>query len=248
MERSLFSWACKEIANAETQLGHELGWRFLTTPAKTFSKQSRIAFMGLNPGGNRMRKDHAKESCENGPAHLCEDWERSVIQRQVIALFQAIAQELGADDHERLMNRSLMAYFIPFRSPSMQSLKNPAATKRFAEALWSNILPELSPDLIITLGWDTFRPIARILRTAPGLSFHSGDEFSTGWGDVRAGIHFYTRNGSKPVALARLPHLSRFSIFGRETSAEYVTTIVREMTKHMEPIGQKKGASSPKTA
>jgi len=233
MANGLFSWACGEIATAESQLGHQLSWRFLTTPARTLSKDARIAFMALNPGGDHIPKGHAKESCETGPAHICANWRGAVIQEQVRALFQSIASALGVAKYEDLMSSSLMAYFIPFRSPNIGSLRSPKETKEFAFCLWSHILPQLSPDLIISLGWGTFFPLHSILMTVVGLTVFNERRLKTGWGNVRARVSYYTWGADEVVVLVGLPHLSRYSIFRRAASAPYVEQIVREMTKHM---------------
>jgi len=61
MKNNLFVWACNEIKAAEKELNHELSWRFLTTPADTLSSNTKIAFIALNPGGDKIPFDHGRE-------------------------------------------------------------------------------------------------------------------------------------------------------------------------------------------
>ena len=50
--------------------GHRLGWRFLATPRRTLSRDARVAFLTLNPGGDRVDPTHGVASCEAGSAYV----------------------------------------------------------------------------------------------------------------------------------------------------------------------------------
>ncbi|MFT5688004.1 MAG: hypothetical protein ACI8PQ_000836 [Planctomycetota bacterium] len=63
---SPFDDACAKIRVAYDELGHDLGWRFLTSPSATLDPKTEIALITLNPGGDRDRPDHARESSEAG--------------------------------------------------------------------------------------------------------------------------------------------------------------------------------------
>jgi len=151
MNDELFIWACNEIKAAEKELGHTLSWRFLTTPAKTLTSSNKIAFIALNPGGAKIPHDHGRESSEIGSAYICETWNSVALQQQVQALFREIAANQKESNYTKLMNESLMAYYIPFRSPNYKSLRKKAESRNFAFRLWSSIMRKISPELIITI-------------------------------------------------------------------------------------------------
>jgi len=232
MTTNLFTWACNEIETADKRLGHKLSWRFLTTPARTLSPSTRIAFIALNPGGNKIPLDHGRESSEVGSAYIYEKWRSVTLQQQVQALFRQIADQLTLSNHQSLMNNSLMAYYIPFRSPNFRSLHRQAQSRDFALRLWSCIMKQISPELVMSIDKTTFHDIHTILVSAAGLKQTYGQKLPTGWGKYTATINFYA-DKERHVVLVRLPHLSRFKIFNRPASEPYVRNIVKEMTQFM---------------
>jgi hypothetical protein len=58
-----------EAAYQKTE--NTLGWRFLYSPASVFDG-ARFAFIGLNPGGSRIHKDHAQFAMPRGSAYRDE--------------------------------------------------------------------------------------------------------------------------------------------------------------------------------
>jgi len=234
--RDVFDECCERIDEAYRELGHELGWRFLTSPRSTFPPSSGILLLTLNPGGPRPRPDHDGPSVEAGSAYLVETWEppysagRAPLQIQVQRLFDALASELSAPgDGAELLNGSLGGYFVPFRSPSLAALRSRAASLDFAESLWSQILHEFSPNLIITIDHETTTRLRRVLRRC-GMPLEDERKYPTGWGDVTAGLAAPETHGP---AILRLPHLSRFRVFGRPASQEYVDVLVRAAAQHL---------------
>jgi len=229
MRDNLFPWACKEIDEADKELGHKLSWRFLTTPSRTLSPSSRVAFIALNPGGDKIRPDHGKESCESGCAYYIEDW-KSPLQQQVQLLFKEIAACLKVTDYKSLMDSSLMAYYIPFRSPNYGSLHRQKESRAFAFQLWAKIMQDILPELIISIGWITFNDMHKILTTLNKMKCTNRHEMPTGWGSYKASINCYV-GAKKRTVLVRFPHLSRFKIFNRPNSSVCVARILEEMTK-----------------
>jgi len=232
MKNNLFVWACNEIKAAEKELTHELSWRFLTTPADTLSSNTKIAFIALNPGGDKIPFDHGRESSEVGSAYIYEKWNSVALQQQVQCLFREIAATINFQDYTKLMNGSLMAYYIPFRSPNYESLKSKVESRNFAFWLWSGILGQISPELIIAIDRNTFNDIHKILVTKIGFEQTKGLEMPIGWGKYTANINYYSMQEQSTI-LTRLPHLSRFKIFNRPESEKYARRIVSEMTKNM---------------
>ena len=233
MTDTLFEWACAEIRNAEQKLGHKLSWRFLTTPAKTLTPDARIAFIALNPGGNRIRVDHGRESCELGSAYLHETWRSVDLQQQVQALFREIAVATSHPDYQSLMDTSLMAYYSPFRSPSYRELCDPRGSRNFAFRLWSHLMEHISPQLVLTIDRDTYTDVGRILASKPQTVLLETREFDSGWGDYRVDVARYGSLGTEMATLVRFPHLSRFKIFNRPASAEHVRHIIRYITEQL---------------
>lgn len=233
MADTLFEWACAEIRDAEQKLGHQLSWRFLTTPAKTLAPDTKIAFIALNPGGNRIPADHGRESCERGSAYLHENWRSVDLQQQVQSLFREIAVATSHPDYRSLMDTSLMAYYIPFRSPNHRELRNPKDSRSFAFRLWSRLMEQMSPHLIVTIDRDTFTDFARILAGKPQTALAETREFETGWGNYGVDVARYRRLGTGTATLVRFPHLSRFKIFDRPASDEHVRRIVSYITEQL---------------
>lgn len=233
MLRKLFDWASDEIEKAEGDLDHRLSWRFLTTPASTFSADTDIAFIALNPGGDRIPVDHPRRSSEVGSAYVYESWKSTALQNQVRCLFKEIGSAIGKTDHLSLMDKSLMAYYIPFRSPNLKSLPRQKETREFAFSLWSQILNQLNPSLIVTIDRLTFNDVCRIVESRSGAETISTEKFETGWGKCSADVRKFSASRLKVLAVARFPHLSRFRIFDRPASQKQVRMIVDAMTEHM---------------
>lgn len=233
MLKTLFNWACNEIETAEKSLGHTLSWRFLTTPAATFSADTNIVFLALNPGGNRIPANHPRRSSEIGSAYIYESWKSTALQHQVKTMFKEISTAIGNKDHMRMMNQSLMAYYIPFRSPSLKNLLRKKDSRRFAFQLWSNILGKLNPKLILAIDRLTYKDICRIIKRKPDTQKIDSQKFQTGWGKCSADVQMYSVPDSKILTITRFPHLSRFKIFDRPESDKYVRSIISAMTSHM---------------
>lgn len=171
MENRLFIKACGRIANAYQTLGHKLGYRFLLGSQQNLSSETRLLFLGLNPGGRIIRPDHPETSCEGGPAFLLETWGAGTgpgnapLQVQVQTMFQDLAV-IWPDtvDGQELMEKSLLAYYIPFRSPNISELVAGKESRCFARSLWTEILADIRPYLIITMDRDSFKDIVTIVR------------------------------------------------------------------------------------
>jgi hypothetical protein len=188
------------------RLGHALGWRFLTTPRRTLSSRSQVAFLTLNPGGKGVNPTHGVGSCEGGSAYVHEVWRgyppgTQPLQRQVRAMFSWL--RLDPD-------RTLSAYFIPFRSPDYRSLRERDASWQFAVRLWRDIFSEVKPGLLVCIGTKVEAGLRKVWGEPDHRSFHP-----VGWGSIMATVSDYPTH-----QVLRLPHLSRFSIFDRDQSIE----------------------------
>ncbi len=216
----LFDRSVKSIKLAYMRLGQTIGWRFLMGPRETLSRKTSIGIISLNPGGAGNPLGHPSESYEGGSAYMDEAWPgyaagAAPLQRQMQGLCTLLQQKLGDARplREFMAHGIVAAYFIPFRSQNMKVLKCRQASIRFAENLWRDVLAEWNPRLIITIDREAFKSVSKIVleRTSVGVDHI---HWPSGWGDYNC----ETLRFSGGVTLARLPHLSRFSLFHREAS------------------------------
>lgn len=207
----------ERIERAYDELGHELGWRFLNGPAQTLSLDTRLAFVGLNPGGDVFHPPQA--SVEAGSAYRVERWgpghALNPLQVQVRRMFDELARKLGAPSSQ-LMDDTLAWNFCPFRSPDWDRLANRARSLAFSAELGTSVLAVARPRAILCLGDIVDRQLGVVLE-AGGLQRTEAQRLPTGWGTISYGLTRYaSADGSTLVV--RLPHLSRFAIFGRPAS------------------------------
>jgi hypothetical protein len=178
--------------------GHRLGWRLLASPWRT-TERAEIAFLGINPGGNRPETGHGELSTEGGSAYEIESWAGyppggSPLQRQVQGLFGKLGVA-GSD--------VLAGNLIPFRSPSIQALADRQAAFDFGVGLWKQLLASARPRLVIGMGSDTHSALLDIADIPPS----EVETKPSRWGAVRV-----KRAAGSRFALALFPHLSRFRI------------------------------------
>jgi hypothetical protein len=233
VEKPFLQW-CVEIQDAYVRLGHTMGWQFLTSPQATLSRDCQIALITLNPGGSIERPDHGRESSETGSAYIVEAWKRGYapgeapLQIQVRRMFSLLAAAQGGrTTGDALLHASLAGYFVPFRSPQFKALGQPRESLAFAARLWTQILDLIDPKLIITIDQHTTRSLTRILNVKFGGT-PARQQFPIGWGHYTADLFTYDA-----VAMLRLPHLSRFPIFGREASQPHVERIIEAVTPYL---------------
>lgn len=228
---SIFHDSCLLIHAAYEELGHELGWRFLTSPEATLRPATEIALITLNPGGDGKRPDHGRESSEPGSAYIVESWGNShppgeaPLQIQIRSLFKMIAQvrdlEITGDE---LLGQSLSAQFVPFRSPSLSALERRQESFVFARDLWSRLFEHISPLLVITIDKHTHKRLLPLLSTKWGEPT-SAEITSTGWGNASAELVRW--ESSTPArALIRLPHLSTFKLFSRDACIPHMESLL----------------------
>ena len=234
----LFDRSVGQIEQAYRELGHARGWRFLTGPKATLSSRTRIGLITMNPGGDHEPEDHPRASCEAGSSYLVEAWPgyargRAPLQRQIQAMLAGLARHLGDPTPlAQFMNeRVLSAQYVPFRSPSFAALPRLKESLGFAHGLWRGILAHWQPRLLITIDTET---CSSLQTTLLGQSAHIIDHqrFPTGWGDYQAEVIRLSRpDGAPPITLARLPHLSRFALFGRPASRPHMDVFLRRLAE-----------------
>ena len=225
----------RRIERAYKKLGHKNGWRFLYTPAKTLNSKSEIIFIGLNPGGGEY--EPPKASVENGNAYRdgVEPWGKdrklpNSLQFQVSALYDLLSSAWPGTKGSTLMDKSLSANFIPFRSGNRAGLKNPKDSLRFAKKLWEEILGLVAPKVIITMGKEVTHHLDELLESRSEIDIV--DEPKCDWGKLRYRLAFSTLAGRR-VLLIGLPHLSRFGIFSRKNYKRTFAPLVKAVKQHL---------------
>lgn len=182
--------------------GYSLGWKFLYGPEATLDT-AQVAFIGLNPGGDFCPTEHADFSNERGSAYAVESWDgaaprKSNLQRQVLTLFDKIGERPEA---------VLAGNLVPFRSPSWGALQDKQNALRFGKGLWTSILAEVKPRLVICMAGDAHSALQDI------LAVRETERVPVGWGSICG-----ERSSFAGGSLVRVPHLSRFKIMSRTES------------------------------
>lgn len=223
---SAFEELRDRIADGHDRLGHTLGWRFLATSAETLSPDTSLAFVGLNPGGRVYEPPVA--SVETGNAYRIERWGArggpNALQVQVGRLYAQLAAKLD-EPPERLMDATLTANFCPFRSPSWESLVNPADSVAFSRALWTDLLSIARPRAVVCLGGETASQLGAVLQRRGMTLSRPVKSCPAAWGAVTVGLAPYQDSNGQTL-LVRLPHLSRFGIFGRDKSQPAIDQLI----------------------
>lgn len=197
-----------------------MGYRFLTGPRATLDQSTQVAFITLNPGGGAESAWQSGASFEDGSCYVVESWLEQLpgqakLQLQVQALFRELMRYRGiaGDVGGYLACDVLTAHLVPFRSPSLEALHNKDDSLQFAKELWTQVLCNWRPKLIITIDQMAYRMICGIIAALGGkLAGH--EHFETGWGAYTADatrFNDFAVRGATTVA--RLPHLSRFALF-----------------------------------
>lgn len=190
----------KSDIDAEYQrLGYSIGWRFLMSPERTL-QSATIALVTLNPGGDRP--NGTDWSQEGGSGYVIEAWPgktRGADKLQVQV--QRMCRLLGVDPKE-----VLSGYFVPFRSPNWESLSRRDEAIDFGRRLWLWAFSNCQPKLILCVGKAVVAPeIARLI----GAKLDG--TLPTGWGDYT----FDRYTNDKGQVVLGMPHLSRFTLFGK---------------------------------
>jgi len=115
------------------------------------------------------------------------------------------------------MDQTLALNFCPFRSPDWKSLVNQTESIRFSQRMWARILEIVEPQVIVCLGGEPADYLDPVLRAQGARPTGPEARHSSGWGSVTYGVRRYT-TARHELTMVRLPHLSRFRIFGRPES------------------------------
>lgn len=229
--QSLFDECINDIESAYKELGHNLGWRFLSVSKSVLNGPVKVALVTINPAGNEIPPDHPWPSCENGVSYIVERWGntlpgQSKLQIQVQKLFEMLRGPLNyKDSYMDLMSQSLISHFIPFRSPRFEQLARQDESIEFGHALWKKILPVVHPQLIICLGRDVQEQIRSLIQSELSGKLVKSDTFPTGWGNYNAELDIF-KNSEGNIRLLYLPHLSTWTLFTSDKCVENMPGII----------------------
>ena len=229
-----FQEIINDIETEYKKTSNKLGWRFLVTSKKTLDENNGIYLITLNPGGSKEERTHSTASCENGCAYLTETWKNyknpdSPLQNQFKLLFQEIAAKLNSKDYVAVMESSVCGYFIPFRSTNYKELADKKESISLAKDIWNKILSKGKFKIVMCIDIQTYNFIKKII-VEDGYKLSTEKNLNTGWGNFKSEVSKFQKN-NKVFTLARFPHLSRFSIFGRKESKMHVDKIMDEIFK-----------------
>lgn len=230
---TLFEELIQDINTEYSSNANDLGWRFLQSSRKTLEENNGILLITSNPGGSKSSEP--VESCENGCAYISESWRgkpsgTSKLQVQVQLLFKEIAERLEIENYKELIESSVCAHFIPFRSPSLKLLKEQDRSISFSKRLWKKILSNLQFRLIICLDKNTYKNLTVILLELSYKNLETKD-YPIAWGNYKASVANFEK-GNDRISLLWFPHLSTFSIFGREKSRAAINAILNDALKN----------------
>ncbi|MFN0113359.1 MAG: uracil-DNA glycosylase family protein [Paracoccaceae bacterium] len=192
----------QRIENAADQFGYSLGWRLLYSPIDVI-RGARVAFLGLNPGGDSPEPHRDGIARPSGSAYVEEEWKgfrpgMAPLQKQVLALFEKlrVAPE-----------RVLAGNIVPFRSPDWKSLPHKDHALRLGYEVWRQLLVAAKPELVIAMGSDAHEPVLKLTGASAVRSV------PLGWGNVRV-----VAADAPGLRVVTLPHLSRYRVVDRAES------------------------------
>ncbi|MGH2844960.1 MAG: hypothetical protein ACRDL0_02875 [Thermoleophilaceae bacterium] len=222
------------IEDAYERLGHQWGWRFMATPASTLAPHVDLAFVGLNPAGSTYGPPIL--SVEEGNAYRLEGWAPgggpNALQVQVLRMYGELAKRWRRPlSVGELMDTTLAAHFCPFRSPSWQQLASRRESIEFSQGLWRDLLAFAQPRVMVCFA-EGERLLAPAMESAGMRMTEPAETGPIGWGAYTYSLARYESARGRTL-MVRIPHLSRFKIFGRPESREAIerfTTAAAEAT------------------
>lgn len=187
----------QDIQKVYDELGYQMGWAFLITPEARL-RDANVAIVGLNPGGD---SGGPAWDCAEGNAFFVQRWARNDTEYNRIQVqVQALHTALGVSADE-----TLIAEYIPFRSPSWAALAHKEEALKFARELWTWVLKETSARTFICMGRLVTEELAQL------MDAKWVEELPTGWGDMK--MHRHVAPDGR--VLVHIPHPSHYLLFGR---------------------------------
>lgn len=215
-----------KIEKEYTDLGYQNKWALLFSDYHNlWNPEYTLTFFGLNAAGpdgaeygnSAIATDTPVESPN---AYLDQKWgsneeSYNALQYQIIELYKVLAEAVETT-HEDLMRKSLMANWIPFRTPGRPGLKVKKRTLALSNDIWRPRIEEYLDGMHICISPETFNGVSNILETVD----YQRNELNSwqglvGWWNVSYEVSQYSR-GDRQAVVVRFPHLSTYKIFSRD--------------------------------
>lgn len=221
---------------------YKASWSFLYTPVKTLHSRQQLMFVGLNPGGSLSEPYAPQFHAESSNAYRVGDWSGgrglNPLQKQVCELYCRIATSFQtAIPYESLMDNSLAANYVPFRSKSWASQEDKPGTLEFSDCLWSQVLDIVWPKAIICISVVAHQRLSSLLTQKKHCEKHAVmHRQPVGWGDtVTYDVHTFSSRGREPILLVRLPHLSRYRVVTHKACAKAIDDVATRVAGILDP-------------
>lgn len=137
----------QRVQQKYAEYGFDKGWRLWYHPQSILERNPDVLFLGINPGGSWHNPSHGTYSQERGCAYLVEHWAgNSQVKEPVPQLFKIAGLDINA---------AAISNFVPFRSEREAKLKENqhyTAMLHWCDQLWKELLKELNPRLVISIG------------------------------------------------------------------------------------------------
>ncbi len=217
----IFSATIERIELAyEQDFEYRLGWRFLFTPARTLSENTKMLLVGIDPGGRVSQEN--QESVEKGNAYRVEVWPGgkeggpNPLQKQVQAFFDILAAKLDHQSRNDLMDHTMTSNMFPIRTGGWSKIGKVEQKKAidFSSKLWFHIFDHISPSVIVCIGKPPYECFRRVLLNKGYTETERPKERRVGLKNDTYSQSRYER-GDKRTLMIGLPYLRRSMIFSK---------------------------------
>lgn len=216
-------FALRKIEEIYNPAIHKNGWCMFWSCASALGTAD-VVFIGMNPGGQPDSEEHANQKQMFMPDGHCpyidEVWDgqreegADKLQKQVVMAFETL---------NMTPRDGLCGNIVPFRTSNWGALPDKENTLKTCAQIWKRVYAMHPRKVTICMGDETCKTLSKyVLESAVHIK-----DVPLSWGKVTASLWKY-QNG----VMIRLPHLSRYSIFGRPESESALMEIfapAREM-------------------
>ncbi|WP_156092824.1 hypothetical protein [Rhodovibrio salinarum] len=170
-----------------------------------------MAFISLNPGGDKAPEGPSDVAREKGSAYCDTNWREdgklAPLQIQVCLLFE----QLGIKPENVLAGN-----LVPFRSANWKTLQKRRDALEFGKALWLELLDRAEPRHVIVNG--VIEPASTLARA---LEVKERVDVPINWGRVHG-----WRGRCRYGTFTALPHLSHYKIMARPKSRDALNQLL----------------------
>lgn len=193
------------LGSTASSNGFSQGYKLLYSPWSTLSSHKAI-FLSLNPGTPPVGAELSVVSDERGNSY---EVERDTTMSPITLQFLKMCDFMGIVPKD-----VLTGVVAPFRSGSWSSLSNlqRRVALEIGREFWSDALRVSRSDLIVVCSEEASEMVVSL----SGATIT--EILPAGWGNISI-VKYSTSDGRRIV---KLPHLSRFRLFGRAASEPHL--------------------------